>query len=318
MAVVKFLSGSGPVKNVAKYVMNKEKTLAKLISGKDCMPESAVEEFQAVKQDFGKTDGRQYYHIIQSFSPEDDLTPETAHEIGMQFAAYFTGYQALVVTHINKNHLHNHIVLNSVNFENGKKFHQSAEELRVAKVFSNNLCREHGLSTTEEKAMRGRRQKWKDDLLKHLRFALSHARTKEDFIETLQMHGYDVKWADNLKYVTFTTPDGHKCRDNKLFDERFLKDNMETYFAMGGCASVIAEPYQQYETPSTGSITTGLCSLLDSFLGGEVARNHTRVLNRSQEQLEKMEALGLRVSPVVVEYVGGDDEEEEQGMSMSF
>ena len=74
------------------------------------MAESAQAEFEAVKRQFHKTGGRQYYHVIQSFSPKDKLTPETAHQIGLEFAEYFKGFQALVVTHKNKQHLHNHIV----------------------------------------------------------------------------------------------------------------------------------------------------------------------------------------------------------------
>lgn len=113
----------------------------------------SLEEFRLIKQLYGKEDGRQYYHIVQSFSSEDDLTPETAHEIGMKFVESFErfrGFQAVVATHYNTGHLHNHIILNSVSCENGYKFHQTRDEMLEAKRFSNELCREYGLSVTEE------------------------------------------------------------------------------------------------------------------------------------------------------------------------
>ena len=77
-----------------------------------------------------KTDGRGYYHIVQSFSPDDPLDFETTHEIGLKFAEYFQSYQCVVTTHMNIDHIHNHIIMNSVNFETGRKFHQSAREMQ--------------------------------------------------------------------------------------------------------------------------------------------------------------------------------------------
>ena len=101
MAVVKFVNSGSPMNNIFDYVTRREATENKLISGVNCSPESALEEFKFVKKRFGKEDGRTYYHIIQSFSPDDNLTPETAHEIGLKFAEYFPGFQVLVATHTN-------------------------------------------------------------------------------------------------------------------------------------------------------------------------------------------------------------------------
>ena len=101
MAVVKFVNAGSPMNNIFDYVTRREATESKLISGVNCSPESALEEFRFVKKRFHKEDGRSYYHIVQSFSPDDDLTPETAHEIGLKFAEYFPGFQVLVATHTN-------------------------------------------------------------------------------------------------------------------------------------------------------------------------------------------------------------------------
>ena len=113
--------------NIFNYVTRSEATDDKLISCVNCSPDSALDEFKFVKKRFGKEDGRTYYHIIQSFSPDDDSTPEIANEIGVKLAEYFPGYQILVATHVNTKAIHNHLIMNSVNFENGKKFHQSRD-----------------------------------------------------------------------------------------------------------------------------------------------------------------------------------------------
>ena len=101
MAIVKFVNSGSPMNIIFDYVTRREATENKLISGVNCSPDSALEEFKFVKRRFHKEDGRSYYHIVQSFSPDDDLTPETAHEIGLKFAEYFPGFQIVVATHVN-------------------------------------------------------------------------------------------------------------------------------------------------------------------------------------------------------------------------
>lgn len=142
--------------NIFQYVTRDEATEQRLISGIECSPDTALEEFRYVKQKYSKEDGRTYYHIVQSFSPDDALTLETAHEIGLRFAEHFSGFQILVATHHNTGHIHNHLIMNSVNYQNGKKFHQTRDELLEVKAYSNKLCQEYGLSITEEKCSYGR------------------------------------------------------------------------------------------------------------------------------------------------------------------
>ena len=110
MAIVKVKAGKGSLSDVFNYVLDREKTEAHLIAGKDCMTETAQKEFEITKLRFGKTDGRTYFHIVQSFSPEDDIDPYAANNLGYEFAHFFEGYQVLVVTHTNREHLHNHII----------------------------------------------------------------------------------------------------------------------------------------------------------------------------------------------------------------
>lgn len=311
MAVCKFISSKAPVKGALEYITQKEKTEAKLIGGKNCVPENAAEEFEAVKRIFGKSDGRQYYHIIQSFSPNDPVDFETAHELGMQLAAYFPQFQCVVATHKDRKHIHNHIVMNSVSFQNGRMFHQTAVELEQVKEYVNRLCQRHGFSTTEAKASRRKWPEWKKKLRRLAIYAMMHSHDKAEFIRIMATQGYKVKWEDKYKYITFTTPEGNVCRNNKLFDERLLKENLERYFEQGGCYSLAAKDYQEYR-PQPGEAFGGLSRLLDGLFGEPEQRYHQEHIHHSEKELEKMAAQGRKITPGETVTVGDQDEEYEQ------
>lgn len=266
MAIIKFTSGKINPRTVINYVCNKEKTTDKLISGKDCMPESWEYEFAEVKKAFGKTDGRTYYHMIQSFSPDDRITPEQAHEVGMQMAELFAGYQVLVVTHTNKAHTHNHLVINSVNFENGKKLTISNQELERIKNYSNSICLQNGWDVTEAKTRRNRNPKWKQIIIEDALTAMAESYSMDEYISKLKELGIYVSYNPDYKYMTYSDAEGHKCRDAKLFDERLLKKNLEIYFDLGGAETLIGDTILDYETPKSGNCTDGLMNLITNFI----------------------------------------------------
>ena len=135
---------------------------------------------------------------------------------------------------MNTAHIHNHIIMNSVSFEDGRKFHQSAQEMRQVKEFVNDLCRESGLSVTESKADPKRIPDWKHDLRYAIREAMSCTSTREEFISHMEELGYKVDWKPDHKYMTYTTPNGIRCRDSKLFDETLSRDSLECYYRLGG------------------------------------------------------------------------------------
>ena len=216
MANIKFIAVSRSLSGILDYVTNREKTVERLISGVNCVTQTAQDEFEAVKKQFRKTDGRSYYHIVQAFAPDDPLDFDTAHEIGLKFAEYFKGYQCVVVTHMNTAHIHNHIIMNSVNFETGQKFHQSAREMQQTKEYSNQLCREYGLSFTESKADPFCIPAWKKRLCHTIKEAMENCATREEFIAFMAEYGYKVRWEPNQKYITYTTPENVRCRDNLL------------------------------------------------------------------------------------------------------
>ena len=273
MANVKFVAVSQPLSGILHYVTNREKTTQRLISGVNCVAESAYEEFTATKLQFHKTGGRAYYHIVQAFAPDDPLDFDTAHELGIKLAEHFPGYQCLVATHMNTAHIHNHIIMNSVSFEDGRKFHQSAQEMRQVKEFVNDLCREYGLSVTESKADPKRIPDWKHDLRYAIREAMSCTSTKQEFISHMEELGYKVDWKPDHKYMTYTTPNGIRCRDSKLFDETLSRESLECYYRLGGVKylSAAQESAQTNQEPAPmlrdvligmGAVSLALMSLV--------------------------------------------------------
>ena len=328
MAIVKVKVGKGSLSDVFNYVLDKEKTDDSLISGKDCMSETAQKEFELVKHRYVKTDGRTYFHIVQSFSPEDGITPYNANSLGLEFAGFFEGYQALVVTHTNKGHLHNHIIVNSVSFENGRKLHMEKADLQALKEYSNKLCKKYGLSVTEIDTRAGKKQKWKDELIRTAFIGLAYSDTASGFIEYMENHGYGVRWEDERKYITFTTPEGIKVRDNKLFDERLLRDNLELYFATGGCMGEMAKEYIRYQTPehppkAKETVTVGLINLFADLLCSNprtslyTPRALTERDKWEKERLEQI--LGKKISPeAFVCYCTREEYEQQSGISLTM
>lgn len=303
MAIIKFTSGKINPRIVINYVCNKEKTTDKLISGKDCMPESCEYEFAEVKKAFGKTDGRTYYHMIQSFSPDDRITPEQAHEVGLKMAELFEGYQVLVVTHTNKAHTHNHLVINSVNFENGKKLTISNQELERIKNYSNSICLKNGWDVTEAKTRRNRNPKWKQIIIEDALTAMAESYSMDEYISKLKEFGVYVSYNPDYKYMTYSDAEGHKCRDAKLFDERLLKKNLELYFDLGGAETLIGDTILDYETPKLGNCTDGLTNLITNFIdtiqADEEEYDDTYYIHdrkKLEKIVEKMRARGSKIT----------------------
>lgn len=242
MAIVKIKTAKRNIKGILDYVTNPEKTNELLISGKDCVPDTVIDEMEVVKQQFNKIDGTTYFHIIQSFSPDDNIKPNIAHEVGVKFANYFKDYQVLIATHIDKEHIHNHLIINSVSFENGKKVHMSNKDLEKLKEYSNQLCREFNLKETpikksrvkdlsqNEIAVAKKGESWKFKLINDIDECKLISNSKEEYIQNMRNKGYEVIWTDTRKYITYITPNGNRCRDRSLHDEKYLKEEMENEF----------------------------------------------------------------------------------------
>ena len=246
---VKNRSGSrGALGGVLRYIQQDEKTLwegQRLVTGWNCIAQSALSEMQLTKERFRKTDGRQYYHFVQSFSETDGLTPQEAHAIGLELAQReFLNFEVLVATHIDTDHLHNHLVVNSVSFQNGKKLHQNAADLQAHRLASDQICAAHGLEIlpppqkqVKQKRMSSREyrsaakgESWKFRLMNAIDQCMRYASTKEDFISLMESEGYQVRWTGSRKSITYTTPEGMKCRDDRLHESKYMKEVMEYEF----------------------------------------------------------------------------------------
>lgn len=233
---------------VTRYVSQEEKTLweeRQLVTGWNCTAQSACTEMRLTKERYRKTDGRQYYHFVQSFGEEDSLTPQEAHAIALELAQReFPNFEVLVATHIDTDHLHSHLVVNSVSFQDGKKLHQSAADLQAHRMASDVICAAHGLEIlpppqkqVKQKRMGTREyrsavkgESWKFRLMNAIDQCMRYAASKEEFISLMESEGYQVRWTDSRKNITYTTPTGMKCRDDRLHEEKYTKEVMEHEF----------------------------------------------------------------------------------------
>lgn len=267
MATVNFIGyktqGMATLKGVMAYVSQKQKTeiamehlefkhqqrtnpypenpSIHLVSGINCTPESACSEFISTKASYNKMGGVQFYHYTQSFQDGADISPKTAHEIAVKFAEEnYKDYEVLVATHMDNEHLHSHLLINSVSFATGKKLHQPPDTLKKLRQSSDDICKSYGLETLEpytfgrsktmsraEKRAYDKGTSWKFDLCLTIEDGMKRAKNKEEFVDYMEKKWYRVSWSESRKNITYTCYDGKKCRDNKLYGKKYLKENME-------------------------------------------------------------------------------------------
>ena len=223
-----------------EYKTFDNKSKRQLISGVICDSANAFQEFMATKKVYGKDNGFFFYHYAQSFSPKEKITPEQAHEIALEFAEKaWSGHEVLVATHCDREHIHSHFVINSVDFESGKKLRQSPSTLKQLRKLSDEICIAHGLSvlqpyqggknsmSSREYRARLKGNSWKEKLAKDIDTAMSYSGSKDELIRNMSILGYRMTWTDTRKNITFHCPNGKSCRDIKLQDEKYLKGNIE-------------------------------------------------------------------------------------------
>ena len=236
----------GCMKSVMRYVSQLSKTLwdgQQLVSGIGCQPETAFDEFLSTKLLHHKDGGVMFYHMVQSFPRGADVDPRTAHEAARRLAGYFEGCEVLVCTHVDREHIHSHCIINSVNFETGRKVHMADEQIQELRVRNDEICEELGLpkfQRDEQRKTQGmsnaeyytasKGESWKFELMRVIDECMRYAGNRDEFLTLLRAEGYDAAWRDSRKNITYTTPDGRKCRDNKLHIEKYLKENMEAEF----------------------------------------------------------------------------------------
>ena len=251
MAIVHFVNykrstqSRAAMRGVMLYVMQEKKTTwegGPLVSGINCQPQSVYDDFINTKLLYHKDGGVMFYHMVQSFPKGAAVDPRQAHEAARRLAEYFDGCEVLVCTHVDREHIHSHCVINSVNFETGKKLHMAKEQIQELMRRNDAICLEMGLPVFEPTAQQARGmsgaeyhvalkgQSWKLRLMNTIDECMKYAADKDAFVSLMASEGYAVRWEDTRKYITYTTPDGMRCRDSKLHEEKYCKEAMEHEF----------------------------------------------------------------------------------------
>ena len=253
------------MRGVMLYVMQEMKTTwegAPLISGINCQPQSVYDDFLNTKLLYHKDSGVMFYHMVQSFPKGAAVDPRQAHEAARRLAKYFDGCEVLVCTHVDREHIHSHCVINSVNFETGKKLHMAKEQLQELMRRNDAICQEMGLPvfdapTQQSRGMGGaeyhtalKGQSWKLRLMNTIDACMKYAADKDAFVSLMASEGYQVRWESTRKYITYTTPDGMRCRDNKLHEEKYCKEAMEREFRIR--AELIKRTFRRAEKNDEG------------------------------------------------------------------
>ena len=234
------------MKSVMRYVSQLSKTLwdgQQLVSGIGCQPETAFDEFLSTKLLHHKDGGVMFYHMVQSFPKGAAIDPRAAHEAARRLAGYFGGCEVLVCTHTDREHTHSHCIINSVNFETGKKVHMADEQIQELRIRNDQICEELGLPKFQKDEQRqsggmsnaeyypaAKGESWKLELMRVIDECMRYAASREEFLALLRAEGYGATWTDSRKNITYTTPDGRKCRDSKLHMTKYRKENMEAEF----------------------------------------------------------------------------------------
>ena len=309
----------GAMRNCIEYILRQDKTseLLTFVTGPYCHDEINYDlvyrTFLEEKKVWDKDSGRMYAHNIISWHKDEQITPEQALEFGKEFAEkWFSGFQTLVAVHKDKDHIHCHLVTNSVSYEDGRKLHNTKKDLERMKQLTNQMCRERGMTVAEKgkhfdgsQIEKGEVIAWSKD--KYNLFsqqvkdsfvadcamavlkALENCISKEKFIEKMKQFGWNVNWTEKRKHITFQNQEGKKVRDSNLLKTFHLdisKEDLENEFN-GNYERLRAEAertnradeelagyYRQVEAAceGTGSIT-GESDSREGRVAGEISEN---------------------------------------------
>ena len=279
MAIVSFTNykrgqSRGCMGAVMRYTMQDWKTEhdgRQLVTGINCQPETVYYDFMLTKSLYHKTDGTMFYHMVQSFPKGADVDPAVAHAAALNLAEYFDGHEILVCTHTEREHIHSHFIINSVNFDTGKKLHIAKEQLQELHQRNDNVCMQFSLPVfvpdpNRQKSKRmtigeyhtaARGQSKKLQLMNIITDCMRHAANREQFIALMESEGCKVRWEKSRRNIAYTTPSGWQCRDRLLSGDKYLKENMEHEFEIR--AELIygrshgEKPSRTYETNHTGA-----------------------------------------------------------------
>ena len=311
MAVTKILARNGGLKQAIEYVLNGDKTQEQVLTAHlNCDPGFEYQQMMDTKRELGKQDGRQCYHIIQSFVP-GEIAPELALKIATEFSSeYLAGYQVVIGTHTDRHHIHSHILFNSVNDATGEKYHCSKSEyFQQIRAVSDRLCREHGLSVIIEgdgqKSMSYiewlRQSKgqptYRSMLEADLKTSIENANSIGDFFRLMKRKGYEIKHGNRLGFrlrgqAYFMYPE----RKNPQYSEDGIRatidGNIDAIFMGKQLAIVHREPYKPYKKHPK---YTGFLALYYHYLCilGKIEKRQypPRVTGKMRQEIMRFEQL---------------------------
>ena len=197
MAITKMWKVDGRLDNTINYAVNGEKTEQMLyVSGINCLPDTALQEMRIAKKQFFKTSGIQCFHGVQSFA-EGEVNAKQAHEIGIKLAEELWGnkFQVIVTTHLNTDNIHNHFVVNSVSFVDGKRYSHTKKDIANFRNVSDKLCEDYGLKVLKKEEKYDKyiaSSSYKIIMKDSIDYAITAAKDYEQFLEILKNLDYTV------------------------------------------------------------------------------------------------------------------------------
>ncbi len=236
----------GAMRNAMEYVLRDNSLEEEYVeitgpyNGETINYDEVYQTWLAEKRMWDKDSGRMYAHNIISFHKDEQITPEQVLEISRHFVdRFFPDHQSLIAVHRDREHLHCHILTNSVSYVDGHKLHQTKKDLEIQKEFTNDLCRNRGLSIAEKghhfdgkPIEQGEIRSWSKDKYNLLindtknsfvadcalaiMDVMSNCTCRDEFIAGMAGHGWSVQWEDNRKHIVFENEDGDKVRDSRI------------------------------------------------------------------------------------------------------
>lgn len=234
MATSKLKAIKSTLRKAIDYIVNPDKTDGgSLVYSHGCSVETADLEMElTARQGTGRGD-RAAYHLIQSFSPDDDITPEKALQLGIEYARKVTGgkYEFVVSTHIDKQHIHNHIIFNSVDYVNHRKYHSDQKDKYRIRDINDEICKANNLSVLPKYEARRKvkykninkekNNSWLQKNKAAINRAIKEAETFEDFLMNLEMEGYEIKQG---KHILFRAPGQEKGNRGKTIGSDYTEE----------------------------------------------------------------------------------------------
>lgn len=312
MAVTKIKPIHSTLRAAIKYITNPKKTDDfALVDSYGCVPETAHLEFAFTADSFGSSsaptapddgglsnekgkEGKKEkrsvlaYHVIQSFKP-DEVSKEVAHEIGLEFARTITGkkHEFIVSTHVDKHHIHNHIIFNAVDFKSGKKYHSNYRSYKEVRACSDRLCAEHGLSVITEPKEKGKSyfewmmanegKSYKEALRKDLDSCIASSLSFDDLLLQMGKLGYEVKFG---KYISFKAPGQEKFTRAKSLGSLYTEEKIKERILEKASGKHIKEVSPSSPSaPSIGLISSVEGMIADARSSRATAKSDLRKLN---------------------------------------